>query len=338
MSKEKEIKLEGQMSYWERNRLSHGYLLRKSIRKWSLSIFRAVLLFGLCFLILQPLLNKLSVSFMEERDLYDSTIISIPRHFTTANYKLVADLIYYWKALFNTAWVSLLSSVLQIVSCTMIGYGFARYKFPFKNALFACVMLTIIIPPQTIMSSLYLHFQFFDFVDFFGIYKLLTGNSIKQVSLIGNGVAYFMLAATGMALRSGLYIFMLRQYFRGVPKELEEAAYVDGCGKIRTFIQIMIPDAKPILTSVFLFSLVWQWTDNFYGTLFFSKITLLTDNLGTIPEKLQHLNADNTPPATAYAQMMTATGMLMTIAPLLILYLFAQKGFVESLSQTGIKM
>jgi multiple sugar transport system permease protein len=184
---------------------------------------------------------------------------------------------------------------------------------------------------------LYLHFQFFDFVDFFGIFKMITGKSITQVSLIGNGVAYFMLAATGMALRSGLYIFMLRQYFRGVPKELEEAAYVDGCGKIRTFIQIMLPDARPMLTSVFLFSLVWQWTDNFYSTLFFRKITLLTDNLGSIPEKLMDVRT-NTPATTAYGQMMTATGMLITIAPLLILYLFAQKGFVESLSQTGIKM
>ena len=250
MSKEKQIKLGTQMSYWERNRLSHGYLLRKSIRKWSISIFRAVLLFGLCFLIVQPLLNKLSVSFMEERDLYDSTIISIPRHFTTANYTKVAGLIKYQTALINTLWVSLLSSLLQIISCTMIGYGFARYKFPFRNVLFACVMLTIIVPPQTIMSSLYLHFQFFDFVDFFGIFKMITGKSITQVSLIGNGVAYFMLAATGMALRSGLYIFMLRQYFRGVPKELEEAAYVDGCGKIRTFIQIMLPDARPMLTFI----------------------------------------------------------------------------------------
>ena len=338
MSKEKEIKLDSKMSYWERNRLSHGYLLRKSIRKWAISIFRAVLLFGLCFLIVQPLLNKLSVSFMAERDLYDSTIISIPRHFTTENYSLVAELIQYKTALINTTWVSILSAILQIISCTMVGYGFARYKFPFRNLLFACVMLTIIIPPQTIMSSLYLHFQFFDFVDFFGIYKLITGNNITSVSLIGNGVAYFMLAATGMALRSGLYIFMLRQYFRGVPKELEEAAYVDGCGKIRTFVQIMLPDAKPMLTSVFLFSLVWQWTDNFYETLFFRKITLLTTHLGTIPEKLLIRSGTNTPPTTAYGQMMTATGMLITIAPLLILYLFAQKGFVESLSQTGIKM
>lgn len=337
MSKEKEFKMEGRMSYWERNRLSHGYLLRKSIRKWTISIFRAVLLFGLCFLIIQPLLNKISVSFMEERDLYDSTIISIPRHFSTDTYKLVAGYMSYKSGLINTLWVSLLSSLLQIVSCTMIGYGFARYKFPFKNFLFACVMLTIIIPPQTIMSSLYLHFQFFDFVDFFGIFKAITGNKITSTSLIGNGVAYFMLAATGMALRSGLYIFMLRQYFRGVPKELEEAAYVDGCGKVRTFVQIMLPDARPMLTSVFLFSLVWQWTDNFYGNLFFRNINLLTDHLASLPNNwlVEH---GNVPPTIAHGQQMTATGMLMTIAPLLVLYLFAQKGFVESLSQTGIKM
>ena len=133
-------------AFRERNRKSNGYLLRKVSFNVAYKIVRFVLLFGLCFLILQPLLNKISISFMEERDLYDSTINVIPRHFTLDNFKIAADLMDYWAALGNTLWISLLVSILQIISCTLVGYGFARYKFPLKNLWFAMVVLVIVIP------------------------------------------------------------------------------------------------------------------------------------------------------------------------------------------------
>jgi multiple sugar transport system permease protein len=143
---------------------------------------------------------------------------------------------------------------------------------------------------------------------------------------------------------------MLRQYFRGVPKELEEAAYVDGCGRFHTFIRIMLPDATPMLTSCFLFSFVWQWTDSFYATLFLRNYSMLSTGLGRLADTfMQYWAVVNNmaggagagaaimPPA-GYVQAMVATGMLMCLAPLVLLYLVAQRAFVESLSQTGIKM
>lgn len=327
---------EKRINFIERNRKSNGYLLKKTIGQILYKILRAVLLFGLCFLILQPLLNKLSVSFMQEKDLYDATVISVPRNFTTANYKLAIQLMKFFKALWNSFYMAILVAVLQIISCTLVGYGFARYKFPFKRFWFACVMLVIVIPPQTLMSSLYLHFRFFDI---FGISKATTGNPLN---LINTAIPYLLLVSGGMGLKSGLYIFMIRQYFRGVPKELEEAAYVDGSGKFKTFLTIMIPDAKPILTSCFLFAFVWQWTDSFYSNMFLRHMTLLPSGLKAMTERLSDwteltFGAGNLP-SIAYSQTMIATGMLMAIAPLLLIYLVAQKGFVESLSQTGIKM
>ena len=116
-------------------------------------IFRAVILFGLCFLILQPLLDKLSVSFMEQQDLYDPTVISIPRHFSTSNYKISLQLMSYWSTLFQTVIFLTISAALQFTSCTLAAYGMARYKFPGRNILFMCVFILIIIPPQAIMSS-----------------------------------------------------------------------------------------------------------------------------------------------------------------------------------------
>ncbi|MDR0909192.1 MAG: carbohydrate ABC transporter permease [Spirochaetaceae bacterium] len=323
-------------NFWERNRLSGGYLLKARTGEISYKICRALLLFGLCFLILQPLADKISVAFMKEADLYDATVISIPRHFTTDNFELVNRLIDYWGSLFQTLLIVISAAILQITSCTLAGYGFARFKFPLRNILFACVMLIIVVPPQTIMASLYLNFRFFDI---FGLFKLITGANINMLSNVG---AYLILCATAMGLKSGLYIFMLRQYFRGVPKELEEAALVDGCGRFRTFVQILLPDAMPMIVSCFLFSFVWQWTDTVYTSLFLSNFKMMAVGIGSLADKLRAYyiliyGAGNIP-SQGYTQAINATGVLMCLVPLIVLYLVAQKSFVQSLSQTGIKM
>ncbi|MDD5900789.1 MAG: carbohydrate ABC transporter permease [Lachnospiraceae bacterium] len=334
MSK-KATKIKKRTDFWERNRKTHGYLLEKKIGEISYRVIRAVLLFGLCFLILQPMINKLSVSLMTEANLYDATVINIPRNWTLGNYKLVNELIGYWKCLFNSVWVSLVVALLQVAAATLVGYGFARFNFPLKKFWFGCVILLIIVPPQTIMSPLYLNFRYFDI---FGIFKAITGNSLNLQKTM---LPYLMMCATCMGFKSGLYIFMLRQYFRGVPKELEEAAYVDGCGNFQTFVRIMLPDAKSMIVSCFLFAYVWQWTDSFYSKMFLGNMELLPKGLNSIAGRLdQYVKSigTGTLASSGLLDQMISTGTLMAIIPLLILYLFAQKGFVESLSQTGIKM
>ena len=164
------------LTFWERNKLSGGYLLQKVIMEKAVSIVRFILLFGMCFLILQPIFNKISVSFMTEKDLYNPIVVSIPEHFTTGNYRLAAELMSYKQAVFNSILVSLTIAALQIAVCTLVGYGFARFEFPLKKFWFAMVILVILIPPQTIASSLHLHFRYFDVL---GLFKLITGDSIN---------------------------------------------------------------------------------------------------------------------------------------------------------------
>lgn len=324
------------IGFWERNRRSQGYLLKKTVRNIVYKIARAALLFGMCFMILQPILNKISISFMAEEDLYNPMIIVIPEHFTKANYELAAQFMSYGTSIINTIVVSLTIAVLQIAVCTLVGYGFARFDFPLKKFWFLCVMLVIVVPPQTISTSLYLHFRYFDL---FGIIEAVTGSSLN---LRDSVLPYYLMSAGCMGLKNGLYIFMIRQYFRNIPKELEEAAYVDGCGTLKTFVRIMLPDAKPILTSCFLFAFVWQWTDKFYSKMFLGNIKLLSTQLAMIADRLDFyiVNTLGNPAGASigYTNCITSTGTLMVIVPLLILYLFAQKGFVESLSTSGIKM
>jgi len=323
-------------NFWERNKASGGYLLKKRLMTYGISFVRFILLFGMCFMILQPILNKISVSFMTEQDLYNPIVISIPEHFTTENYKLAAELMNYKKAIVNSFVISLTIAIVQIAVCTLVGYGFARFDFPLKKFWFICVILVILIPPQTISSSLHLHFKFFDIL---GLIKLIRGDTIN---LRGSIIPYYLLSLGCMGLKNGLYIYMIRQFFRNIPSDMEEAAYVDGCGTLKTFVQIMLPEAKPIITSCFLFAFVWQWTDGFYAKMFMSGTTLVSTSLARIVDSLgafiQRITGVKTTISIAYSNCILATGTLMIIVPLIILYLFAQRQFVESISSTGIKM
>ncbi len=322
--------------FWVRNRKSGGLLLRQEIRRKGAALLRAAMIFGLCFLIVQPILDKISVSFMQERDLYDTTIIVVPRHLTTENFTLAATLLNLDKSLVNTVIISLITSLLQITACALVGYGFARFDFPLKKLWFACVVLVIIIPPQTISSALYLSFRYFDV---FGLFQSLTGSTIN---LKGSTLPYLLLSATGMGLKNGLYIFMIRQYFRSVPLSLEEAAYVDGASSLGTFIKVMLPQAVPILVSCFLFSFVWQWTDVFYTRLFLptANVMYLSIRLSGLAESLRTYVSTRlgiSSPPVGYVMQMISTGVLVVAAPLILLYVFAQRLFIQSISSTGLK-
>ena len=305
------------------------------------------------------------MSLMEERDLYDSTVILLPRHVTLENYYHVARLNDLPRSMLNTLWVSFVISLCQIIACTLVAYGFARYDFKFKKFWFGCVLAVIIIPPQTIQSALYMNFANFDILRIFtlfgvnaeglsfgqriqsvfdgsgtGLIALLTG---KTINLRASILAYILMALTCMGLKNGLYIYMLRQYFQSVPTSLEEAAYVDGCGTVHTFLKIMLPDALPTIASCFLFGFVWQWTDIFYTRLFLpsSSISIYSNQMaGMVSRMGRYFSADASKPIivpNGRQQQLIFIAVLICAVPLIILYIFTQRTFVESLTMSGSK-
>ena len=335
MSKDNTIFIGKNKSFRERNRRSGGYLMKRRAKEICVSVIRALLMFGLCFMIIQPMLTRFSMSFMEERDLYDSTIILLPRHVTLENYKIVADLTSFPESMINTFWISIVISLCQVVAATLVAYGFARYDFPLKKFWFACVVVLIIIPPQTIQTSLYITFAQFDL---FGIIKALTGDT---VNLRSSMLPYVLMSLTCMGLKNGLFIYMMRQYFKNVPASLEEAAYVDGCGTMHTFVKIMLPDAVPTIASCFLFSFVWQWTDLFYSRNFLTSYRLYAVQMSTMVSRMgRYFSSDATQsvivPNGRQLQLISIA-VLFCCIPLIILYCFTQRTFVESLAMTGSK-
>ena len=335
MSKDNTVYIGKSQSFWERNRRSGGYLLGRRVKQISVSVIRGLLMFGLCFMIIQPMITRLAMSVMEEQDLYDSTIVLLPRHLTLENFALVADLTSLPRSMLNTLWISIVVSVCQVVSTTLVAYGFARFEFPLKKFWFACVIAVIIIPPQTIQTALYLVFSRFNL---FGLFDLFH---IPPVNLRSSIWPYIMMSLTCMGLKNGLYIYMLRQYFKGVPESLEEAAYVDGCGTLHTFVKIMLPDAVPTIASCFLFSFVWQWTDLFYSRNFLSGYTVYSTQLSTIvsrmAQRLSTVPGQSVTVNTGRQLQLISIGVLICCIPLIILYCFTQRTFVESLAMTGSK-
>lgn len=297
-------------------------------------IVRSTIVIGICFIILYPVFVKFGVSVMEERDLYDSTVKYIPKHFTMDNYKLALEGMNYTKTFFRTFSLSFLTSGLQLIACLLTAYGFARFQFPGKKFLFACVLLTLIVPPQVLMLPLFMKFRFFDV---FGIAEAITGSSINMIDTFG---PFLILAVTTMGFKNGLYIYMLRQFFKGMPKELEEAAYVDGSGRLRTFIQIMVPSAKSMMVTVFLFGFVWQWTDSFFSGMYLPTFKVMSSALGSLAAEVAKRYADFSGAmnfvSKGFTSMINNTGVILVILPLIVLYLICQKYFVESIERSGI--
>ncbi|MBE6686015.1 MAG: carbohydrate ABC transporter permease [Ruminococcaceae bacterium] len=314
-------------SIWKRLKLK--YLSMSFLTGTVWKIARFLLLLGISYVILMPFFTKVSSSFMSAQDFGDVTVKLIPRYPTLDTYIAVIKDNNYFGALFNTVTLSLMCAFLQTFICSIIGYGFAKFKFKGNKILFAIVILTMIVPHKTLQFSMFMRFTYFDPL---GVLNLFGFIPMPTINMTNTFLPMALLSLTGLGFKNGLYIFMMRQYFKGVPDELEESAYLDGYGPFKTFFKIIIPLSVPMLITIFLFSFSWQWTDNFYTSLFFPSVnTTLMPSIVTMPNSLDITLA----PSMFQAAVSNAAAMLI-ITPLIIIYLFCQRYMVEGIERSGI--
>jgi multiple sugar transport system permease protein len=301
-------------------------------KKWLWSFARLVLIVGLSFVILYPILQKISTAIKDKADLYSPIVVWIPEHFSLDNFRQVIAIMDYWPTLGNTFMLSAVTTLLTAISCALAGYGFARLKFRGSNLLFIGVMLTILVPPTTILIPLYLNLKDFTLL---GLIPLLTG---KSVNLLNSYWPFILTSLTANSMKAGLYIFIFRQFYRGIPKEIEEAAYIDGASVSRTFTRIILPNATPAIVTVLLFSFVWQWNDSFFTTTYLTTSKVMSIQLGSLPYNLGIKLGDGSTSQVDpfYLSMVQDTGILLAILPLIIIYIFVQRYFVESIERTGL--
>jgi multiple sugar transport system permease protein len=158
---------------------------------------------------------------------------------------------------------------------------------------------------------------------------------IGPIKLLNTEAPFIILSLTAIGLKNGLYIFMMRQFYKGVPDELEESAYIDGSSVFKTYFKIILPISIPMMIAIFLFAFSWQWTDNFYTKLFYTSNTdsYVLAHFAKIPTSLMAIDETHT---TLYGQSVLHTCGLLIIAPLIVIYLFCQRYLIQGIERSGI--
>lgn len=302
---------------------------------FTAKLIRFVFLVTICFVVLYPLIYMFSVSIRESVDLYDTSVIWIPKHFTMDNYKLVWTTVDYPVALLNTIIISTGCTIINVGVCASIGYGFARFNFTGKKTLFALCIFTLMVPIQTVAIPMYSQYYTFDFFGIGLLPKLFGGRAITM-NILNTGWTLVLPAIFGQGIRSGLFVYIFRQFFRSMPKELEDAAYIDGCGMFGTFLRVMLVNAGPAIISCIMFSFVWYWNEYYQVGLFFSELQTLPLALGTLQGVLRSAAGMDmyTDPYVQVAALQAAC--MLTILPLLVMFVVLQSKFTESIDKTGI--
>ncbi len=317
-------------------------------RVWA--VIRFLLFFIIGFVIMYPLLQIISKAFMPVEQYADPSVIWIPKSLTLTNMKAAMIGLDFWPTIGRTTRLCLVCAALQVVMCSIVGYGFARFRFPFRGLLFGLVIVTIVVPTQLIFIPLMVQYRYFDFFGFSHLLGFLTGKSYIDytVNLINSQTTFYLPSLFGVGLRSGLFIYIYRQFFRNMPKELEEAAKIDGCGPWKTFVRVMLPNAKSSALTVFLFSIVWHWNETMMSNSFFSTGNKpLAVAVQSLADAYKNESLISSIVATGLytqtgrnlqaAQGIAYGAVLLFLIPPLVLYIFTQRFFVEGVESTGIK-
>lgn len=261
----------------------------------------AVLVF-LAFLVLYPFVWMLVTSFKAEADIVAYPPRLFSGHFGLTSYFDIWERVPFLKYYKNTIIFSTLVTCISLTFDTMAGYAFARMNFPGKNVMFLMVMGTMMIPFQVIMVPLFVE-----------IFKL---------GLINSYAGLVLPRAT-----NAFGIFMMRSFFISLPKGLEEAGRIDGAGEFKIFRSIMVPLCKPAIVSLFIFHFMYQWNDLLYPLLLTTS-----EDMKTLPAGLATFMGTH---VVEYGIIMA--GACLSLLPILVAYLFAQKQFVQGIAMTGMK-
>ena len=262
------------------------------------------LLIFIAAVIIIPLAWMLSTSFKPKSEWFMPQIYWIPRTFTLQNYQSIfnnpALPMVRWFA--NSLLVATSVTVLVLVVDSLAGYAYARMKFRGRNVIFGLLLVTMFLPGMMFL-----------------IPNFLTVNALGWLN------SYAGLIAPALAGVFG--VFFMRQFFLSLPKELEEAAYIDGASRVQTFRHIALPLARPALATLGIITFLASWNDFLWPLLILRDRSLLT-----LPPGLSTLQGAYT---SEYGQMMA--GAVITSIPVLILYLLLQRYIVESVQTTGLK-
>ncbi|WP_019536193.1 carbohydrate ABC transporter permease [Paenibacillus ginsengihumi] len=296
---------------------SRNVLLGKEADKGLIfRLFMYLILIDTAFIYVKPILYMLTTMVKDAANLLDPAVIWVPRSLFFGHLEDALRLLQYGQAFTISMTVSLSVAVLQVISCAIAGYAFARLDFPLKKFWFICLIFTFIMPPQATILPMIIMFKEFGWIN--------TYWPLIIPAIFGHG------------LKGALFVIIFRQFFSTLPKELEEAAKIDGASVFRVFFRVMLPISSSAIIVVFLFSFVWNWNDFYYPSMFMfgTKEVPLSISLSRLAASLA-AEAEQAGPSI-FAEPIKMAASFLIILPPLIVYAFTQRWFVEGVERTGL--
>lgn len=278
-----------------------------------ISIIIYALLIEFVFVFLYPYLNMFIKSLQFEEDLRDVNRTWVLTGLNFSNYVSALEGLDYWRTLLNNVIVVGLSTIGHVFSCSLAGYGLSRFKFPGNNLMFGIVLLSIMIPEILLIMPMNIQFL--------------------KWGWMGSMATIIVPSFLGFGLRGGLFIYIFRQFFRGLPRSYEESAKLEGCSQLGVFYRIMLPIGKTSVLVVSTLSIIWHWNDYLEPRSFLSSSNwMLAQKLDALPSYLywaQSATGENVSP------VQLAAAALVTL-PILIVFAFIQKNFMKGMEFSGL--
>ncbi len=303
------------------------------LANFAYMLFRYALLIGVSYLAIYPMIKMLSAALTEAETYYNGGSNFIPPVATFQNFIHSMKYFKFFEYAKVTGLITIACTICSVIICSLVGYGIGRYKFKGHGLVYICVLFTIIMPIQTAQLPLTYYYRWFDLFGIGKIIGLFTGETFT-INILHSLARFILPAALGVGLNAGIFIFLFQSFFSGMPKDLEEAAKIDGCSPFKIYWKVMIPNITPVLVTVALLSIIYYWNDSLVvdmakldmGPTLMPQIESLTElNIGAGYMDQMQLKVEY------YAIMFTS------VLPLIIVFMFGQKFFVECMDRSGSK-
>lgn len=289
---------------------------QKIARKVVANAFRYIFLLAFSYVLIYPIVYMVVNSIMTSADYYNPSVQWVPISTTWHNLKSAISAMSLGETMVSTLVNEMIAAGLGIASCAVAAFGLARFNFKGKAILSALMILTILVPNAMTIIPSYVNYQ--------------------DLRLLNTPFVFWLPAVTGVGLNGGLFIYIYTQFFKGLPKEIEEAAWVDGAGTWRTFLQIVLPSSGVVFVTVTVFSVIWHWNDSFLAQMY------LTERfpIGVVIANIENLMSSWLTQTMMMSKFTLAqfliAACLISIIPMLIFYVIIQKRFIASVATSGI--
>ena len=294
-------------------------------------LLKYVVLLSIGYLVLYPLIYMISFSIRAYSDYLDPSIYWIPKHFSDIHFKNAQKVIDFVPSIISSLLYEILASFIEIITCSIVAYGMARFKFRGKGILTVMMFLMIVVPEQMTIIPKMMNYSNLDFLGIIALVNKIFGTNIR-LSVLNTGLAFWLPSLFGVGLRAGIIIFIYMQFFKGLPKELEEAAWIDGANLRQTYLKISLPSSVVVLTTVIILSVIWHWTDYYLAVMYTSENQPIAVKIAQITTGLQTIGYWNGP----YYIGAKCAACIVFVLPVLVMYIILQRKFVQSIDRVGI--